>query len=96
MKTTPVSAYGIIKSLLKTEKSTLYEPLGRYLFLVDKSANKIQIKKAVEEIYKVKVKRVNTFISLGKMRRVRYQLGKSVDTKRAVVTLAEGQKIAVA
>jgi large subunit ribosomal protein L23 len=84
----------VIKAILRTEKSTtLYEPLNKYIFLVDKSCNKIQIKRAVEEIYKVKVKDVNTFISTGKLKRVRYQLGKTPDTKRAVVTLKEGQKI---
>jgi large subunit ribosomal protein L23 len=83
-----------IKALLRTEKSTLYEPRGQYLFLVDKAANKIQIKRAVEELYKVKVKAVNTFISSGKLKKVRYQLGRTPDFKEAVVTLKEGQKIA--
>jgi large subunit ribosomal protein L23 len=84
----------VIKAILRTEKSTtLYEPLNKYIFLVDKSCNKIQIKRAIEEIYKVKVSQVNTFVSSGKLKRVRYQLGKTPDTKRAVVTLKEGQKI---
>ncbi|MCX5696608.1 MAG: 50S ribosomal protein L23 [Candidatus Omnitrophica bacterium] len=87
-------AYDIIKSLLRTEKSTAHhETISKYLFLVDKSANKIQIKRAVEEIYKVKVKEVNTFISPGKAKRVRYHLGRTPDLKKAVVTLGEGQKI---
>jgi len=88
--------YDIIKALLRTEKSTAYEPLGKYLFLVDKSSNKIQIKQAVEQIYKVKVKDVNTFILRGKLKRVRYQVGKTPDFKKAIVTLKEGQKIDVA
>ncbi|MFH1458251.1 MAG: 50S ribosomal protein L23 [Candidatus Omnitrophota bacterium] len=83
----------IIKALIRTEKSTLSEPKGQYLFLVNLAANKIQIKKAVESIYKVKVKSVNTFISLGKLKKVRYQLGKTPDLKKAVVRLREGQKI---
>ena len=87
----------LIKALLRTEKSTtLYEPLNKYIFLVDKHCNKIEVKRAVEEIYKVKVKEVNTFISSGKLKRVRYQLGKTPDTKKAVVTLKEGQKISEA
>ena len=90
-----IYSYEIIKSLLRTEKSTRYEPLRQYLFLVDKSANKIQIKRAVEEIYKVKVESVNTFIMRGKLKRVRQQFGKTVDTKKAVVTLKKGQKIVV-
>ncbi|MBN1913822.1 MAG: 50S ribosomal protein L23 [Candidatus Omnitrophica bacterium] len=88
-------SYDIIKAVLKTEKSTLLEPQGKYLFLVNKSANKIQIRRAVEEIYKVKVKRVNSFVSSGKLKRVRYQLGKTPDTKKALVTLKEGHKITV-
>jgi large subunit ribosomal protein L23 len=88
-----LSSYDIIKSLIRTEKSSLYEPERKYLFLVDKSSNKISIKRAVEEIYKVKVSDVNTFVSIGKLKRVRHQLGKTPDHKKAVVTLKEGQKI---
>lgn len=91
-----LTSYDIIKALIRTEKSSLYEPGRKYLFIVDKVSNKIQIKRAVEEIYKVKVKDVNTFISAGKLRRVRYQLGKTADTKKAIVTLKEGQKIETA
>jgi len=88
-----MNSYDVIKAIIRTEKSTLYEPEGKYLFLVDKASNKIQIKRAVEEIYKVKVKDVNTFISSGKLKRVRYQLGRTPDLKKAVVTLKAGQKI---
>ena len=93
---TDKNSYGIIISLLRTEKSTTQEPLRKYRFLVSSPANKIQIKKAVEQAYKVKVKNVNTFVSLGKLKRVRHQLGRTADTKKAVVTLAAGQKIEVA
>jgi len=89
------SSYQIIKALLRTEKSTKYEPEGKYLFLVDKRAQKSEIKRAVQEIYKVKVHKVNTLISPGKLRRVRYQLGRTADQKKAIVTLTEGQKIEV-
>ncbi len=85
----------IVKALLKTEKATLYEPERKYLFLVSKVANKIEIKKAVEELYKVKVANVNTFIAPGKLKKVRYQYGKTPDIKKAVVTLKEGQKIEI-
>lgn len=88
-----ISPCDIIKSLIRTEKSTLSEAVGKYLFLVDKSANKIQIKDAVEQLYKVKVRDVNTFISGGKLKRVRHQLGRTPDIKKAVVTLEKGQKI---
>ncbi len=83
----------IIKALIRTEKTTDYESMGKYLFLVDSSANKIQIRRAVEQLYKVKVSAVNTFVSAGKLKRVRYQIGKTPDLKKAVVTLKEGQKI---
>jgi large subunit ribosomal protein L23 len=86
----------IIKALIRTEKSTTYEPERKYLFLVSNAANKIQIKHAVEELYKVKVMCVNTFISNGKLKRVRHQLGRTSDQKKAIVTLKEGQKIEVA
>ncbi len=89
-------AQDIIKALMRTEKSTQYEPDAKYLFLVDVKANKIQIKRAVEQIYKVKVKDVNTFVSAGKLKRVRHQLGRTSDSKKAVVTLRAGQKIEVA
>lgn len=90
-----ISSYDIIKTLLRTEKSTLHEPQRKYLFLVARSANKTQIKHAVEEIYKVKVQDINTFISQGKLKKVRYQIGRTPDSKKAVVTLKEGQKIEV-
>lgn len=80
---------------MRTEKSTHDEPEGKYLILVDRSANKIQIKRAVEEIYKVKVCAVNTLVSSGKLKRVRYQLGRTPEVKKAIVTLEKGQKIEV-
>jgi large subunit ribosomal protein L23 len=86
----------VIKALLQTEKSSSYLGAGKYLFMVNNAANKIQIKRAVEQAYKVKVKNVNTFVSRGKLKRVRHQLGRTADTKKAVVTLAAGQKIEVA
>lgn len=91
-----MNSHSIIKALVRTEKATLYEPDGKYLFLVKNSANKIQIKRAVEEIYKVKVGEVNTFVSIGKLKRVRHQFGRTPDTKKAIVTLKEGQKIEAA
>ncbi|MCX5714467.1 MAG: 50S ribosomal protein L23 [Candidatus Omnitrophica bacterium] len=89
-------AQDIIKALIRTEKSTSQEPVGKYLFLVNSKANKIQVKAAVEQLYKVKVKDVNTFISPGKLKRVRHQLGRTPDLKKAIVTLRAGQKIEVA
>lgn len=88
-----MNIHKIIKTIVRTEKSSLLEPKGKYYFLVEKTANKIQIKQAVEELYKVKVQDVNTIIFPGKAKRVRYHLGKTPDFKRALVTLKEGQKI---
>jgi len=91
-----LTSYDIIRTILRTEKGTMLEPEGKYFFQVSKSANKIQIKKAVEEIYKVKVKAVNTVIAPGKRKRVRQDFGYTPDWKKAVVTLKEGQKIEMA
>lgn len=85
--------FKIIKYVLRTEKGTSLEPQNKYLFCVDKKANKIQIKDAIEYIYRVKVRAVNTSIVEGKMRRVRYKAGKTSQWKKAVVTLEKGQKI---
>jgi len=88
-------AFDIIKSLVLTEKSSQFEPLRKYLFWVDKKANKVEIKNAVQNIYKVKVESVNTIIAAGKLRKVRYQIGHTPDWKKAIVTLKEGNKIEV-
>ena len=86
-------SYDVIKTLLRTEKGTSLEPDRKYLFEVAKNATKIQIKGAIEEIYKVKVESVNTSIASGKKKRVRQELGWTPDWKKAVVTLKEGSKI---
>lgn len=90
-----ITCYDIIKNLVRTEKGTMIEPDRKYLFKVARSANKIEIGKAVEEIYKVKVQDVNTSIVRGKLKRVRQQQGSTTPWKKAVVTLQEGQKIEV-
>lgn len=89
------SSYDIVKNLLRTEKGTTLEPRGKYIFQVNRGANKIEIKKAVEEIYKVKVASVNTTLMPGKRKRVRQEFGYTPDWKKAVVTLQSGQKIDV-
>ena len=86
----------IILALVRTEKSTLDEPKGKYLFLVRSGSNKIQIRRAVEHLYKVKVTAVNTGVLPGKLKRVRYQAGKTPDFKKAIVTLKAGDKIELA
>jgi large subunit ribosomal protein L23 len=88
-----ITCYDIIKSLMRTEKGTSLESQRKYTFYVTKDATKITIKKAVEEIYKVKVDAVHTLIVGGKPKRVRHQLGYTSDWKKAIVTLKEGSKI---
>ncbi len=90
-----ITCYDIIETLIRTEKGTFLEPDRKYLFKVAKNSNKIEIKKAIEEIYKVKVQDVNTSIVRGKLKRVRQEQGSTTAWKKAVVTLKEGQKIEV-
>ncbi len=89
-------AQDIVKGMIRTEKGSVMMGDNKYLFWVDKSSNKIEIRKAVEDIYKVKVSGVNTLMMRGKSKRVRYAVGKTPDWKKAIVTLKEGQKIDIA
>ncbi len=89
-------AYLIIRALLRTEKGAVLAGARKYLFSVATSSNKIEIKKAIENLYKVKVQDVNTQRVAGKPKRVRRDLGYRPDWKKAVVTLKEGQKIDLA
>ena len=88
-----ITCYDVIKSLIRTEKGTSMENQRKYQFYVAKTATKIGIKSAVEEIYKVKVFCVHTMIVAGKPKRVRQRLGYASDWKKAIVTLKEGSKI---
>jgi len=90
-----ITCYDIIKTLVRTEKGTVLEAERKYLFQVAKNSNKIEIKKAIEEIYKVKVQDINTSIVRGKLKRVRQEQGSTTPWKKAIVTLKEGQKIEV-
>jgi len=79
---------------LVTEKGTSLKDRNRqYLFMVAKESNKIEIKRAVEKIYSVKVAKVNTLVVSGKMKRWRMTYGKTPDWKKAIVTLKEGESI---
>jgi large subunit ribosomal protein L23 len=82
----------IIKKPLISEKSTSMMEEMKYAFQVDPKANKIEIKKAVEEIFKVKVKDVNTIRVSGKMKRMGAYSGRRPNWKKAIVTLEEGSK----
>ncbi len=85
----------VIRSLHVTEKgSRLAAAENKYLFKVDPRANKLEIKRAVEQMFKVTVVKVNTMNVLGKMRRERTpHYGRRSNWKRAVVTLKAGEKI---
>jgi large subunit ribosomal protein L23 len=76
-----------------SEKSYGLLDENKYTFLVQPDANKTEIKIAVEKVFGVKVTSVNTLNRQGKRRRTRYGWGKRPDTKRAVVTVADGQRI---
>lgn len=90
------SLYSVIKAPLVTEKSNRDVALGKYCFEVDKTANKIQIRKAIEKIYKVKVKKVATEIVKGKPKKIRWdQPGKTSAWKKAIVTLQKGHEIKI-
>ncbi len=91
-----MTSYEIIKNMLRTEKGVSMEKARKYMFRVASSATKPEVKKAVEEIYKVKVAAVNVVTVPGKRKRVRTQYGYTADWKKVVVTLKENNKIEVA
>ena len=78
-----------------SEKSYRLVDEGKYTFLVAPEANKTQIRQAVEQVFHVKVAGVNTINRPGKRRRTRYGWGRRADTKRAIVSLAAGERIDV-
>lgn len=88
-----MEARSLIKRPVITEKSTRLMEQNKYCFMVDPRANKTQIKAAVEEIFKVKVKSVNTFNLLGKIKRMGRYSGRRPSWKRAIVTLEQGNRI---
>ncbi len=78
-----------------SEKSYRLADDGKYTFVVAPGANRTQIRQAVEEIFSVRVTSVNTLNRPGKRRRTRFGWGRRADTKRAIVSLAEGDRIDV-
>ena len=87
----------IVKRILRTEKgSRLTESRNQYFFEVEISANKLEVKRAVEGLFGVKVRSVNTQIVPSKPKRVRQALGWTAERKKAIVTLEPGQKIDLA
>ena len=87
--------YDVIRKPIITEKSTMASENGAVVFEVAIDSNKPQIKEAVEALFKVKVKSVNTMVRKGKMKRFRGIRGRQRDFKKAIVTLAEGHAIDV-
>ena len=92
-----MNSFEIIKTVRLTEKGTLQgEKWNQYTVVADPRANKIQIRQAVQELFKVKVLRVNTLNVRGKARRQRTsQAGRAPDWKKAIVTLKAGDKISL-
>ena len=87
--------YDVIRKPVITEKSTMASESGAVVFEVAMESNKPQIKEAVEALFGVKVKAVNTTITKGKVKRFRGQIGRRKDVKKAYVTLEEGNTIDV-
>lgn len=84
----------IVKPVI-SEKSTGLLEDNKYTFWVSTDANKVEVKQAVENLFKVKVEKVNTMNVKGKRKRVRQFVGKTPDRKKAIVTLREGDKIEI-
>ena len=88
-------SFAIVRRPVITEKATLGSEHNQVTFRVAMDATKPEIKKAVETLFKVKVKAVNTLRVKGKVKRFRGRLGQRVNYKKAIVTLAEGHSIDV-
>ena len=90
---TQAKHYDVVRKPIITEKATMASENGAVVFEVAIDSNKPAIKEAVEALFGVKVKAVNTTITKGKVKRFRGQLGKRKDIKKAYVTLEEGNTI---
>ena len=93
--TAKAELYDVIRKPVITEKATMASENNGLVFEVDIDANKPLIKEAVETLFNVKVKAVNTTVTKGKVKRFRGQLGTRKDVKKAYVTLEEGHMIDV-
>ena len=92
---TDLRHYDVIVSPVITEKATLAAENDAVVFNVARQATKIEIKEAVEALFSVKVKSVNTLVRKGKLKRFRGRLGRQSDVKKAYVRLEDGQSIDV-
>jgi large subunit ribosomal protein L23 len=90
-----VTARDVLLKPVISEKSYRLADEGKYTFVVVQEANRTQIRQAVEEVFGVRVTGVNTMNRPGKRRRTRFGWGKRPDTKRAIVSVAEGERIDV-
>ena len=90
---TKYTNYDVIRSPVITEKATNASEHGQVVFEVAPEATKAQIKEAVEGLFSVKVKAVNTLVRKGKVKRFRNVRGERKDVKKAIVTLVDGQSI---
>ena len=95
MSTSDPRHYEVILSPVITEKATLASEQSQVMFKVARGATKTQIKEAVEKLFDVKVKSVNTHIRKGKVKAFKGTVGEQSPTKRAIVTLQEGHTIDV-
>jgi large subunit ribosomal protein L23 len=95
MTTTDLRHYDLIKSPIITEKATNATERNQVMFRVARHATKPQIKEAVEKLFDVKVKSVNTLVRKGKHKAFRGRFGEQSDVKNAIVTLEEGHRIDV-
>ncbi len=87
--------YDVVRKPIVTEKSTMASENGAIVFEVDMNATKLQVKEAIENLFNVKVKAVNTLISKGKVKRFKGKLGRRRDFKKAYVMLEDGNTIDV-
>jgi large subunit ribosomal protein L23 len=95
MTTTDPRHYDVIIAPVITEKATVASEHNQVLFKVARTATKPQIKEAVEKLFDVKVKSVNTHVRKGKIKAFKGAVGEQSDIKRAIVTLEEGHRIDV-
>tara|TARA_A100001011_G_scaffold400830_1_gene519512 strand:+ start:3444 stop:3761 length:318 start_codon:yes stop_codon:yes gene_type:complete len=86
-------AFSILKKAITTEKSTNLQQFNQYTFMVAKDSTSNEIKQAIEKIFKVKVTKINTSILRGKIKTFKGNYGFRKDTKKAIVTLKEGNTI---
>jgi large subunit ribosomal protein L23 len=88
-----LSSFELIKEPIITEKSTVLSELSKYVFAIDKHATKTGVAKAIEEIFGVKVAKVNVVNIKGKVKRFRGRLGTRSDIRKAIVTLEKDNVI---